>query len=132
MGNGQPLDMVAFNLMGQDMLFVTNKGRAPQLIPLKGLNNAKVVTDKDFERGGKLDIHPIMPYGPIGKSIMFVGASLQIDLLNDRQFVSLTRDAPTGSLNVETVATMAPFTMYNIDAAEMDFESYKFPTKKSK
>ena len=132
MGNGQPLDMVAFNLMGQDMLFVTNKGRAPQLIPLKGLNNAKVVTDKDFERGGKLDINPIMPYGPMGKPIMFVGSSLQIDLLNESQFVSLTRDAPTGSLNIETLATMAPFLMHNIDAAEFDFPSYKFPTKKGK
>lgn len=132
MGNGQPLDMVAFNLMGQEMLFVTNKGRAPQLIPLKGLNSAKVVTDKDFERGGKLDIHPIMPYGPMGKPIMFVGASLQIDLLNESQFVSLNRDAPTGSLDIETVATMAPFQMHNIDAAEFDFPSYKFPTKKGK
>ena len=84
MGNGQPLDMVAFNLMGQDMLFVTNSGRAPQVIPLKGLNNAKVVTDKDFERGGKLDLHPIMPYGPMGKPVMFVGASLHIDLLNEK------------------------------------------------
>lgn len=132
MGNGQPLDMVAFNLMGQEMLFVTNKGRAPQLVPLNGLNNAKVVTDKDFERGGKLDINPVMPYGPIGKSIMFVGSSLQIDLLNEGQFVSLTRDAPTGSLNLETVATMAPFLMHNIDAAEYDFPSYKFPTQKGK
>lgn len=132
MGNGQPLDMVTFNLMGQDMLFVTNKGRTPQVIPLKGLNNAKVVTDKDFERGGKLDISPVMPYGPMGEGVMFVGSSLQIDLLNESQFVSLTRDAPTGSLDIETVSTMAPFKMHNIDAAEFDFPSYKFPTKKGK
>ena len=132
MGNGQPLDMVAFILMGQDMLFVTNKGRAPQLIPLKGLNNAKVVTEKDFERGGKLDINPVMPYGPIGKSIMFVGSSLQIDLLNEGQFVSLTRDAATGSLDLETVSTMAPFKMHHMEAAEFDFPSYKFPTQKGK
>ena len=125
MGNGQPLDMVAFNLMGQEMLFVTNKGRSPKVIPLQGLNNAKVVTDEDFERGGKLDIHPVMPYGPMGKDVMFVGSSLQIDLLNDNQFVSLTRDAPTGSLDLETLMTMAPFKLHNIDAAEFDFPSYE-------
>jgi hypothetical protein len=125
MGNGQPLDMVAFNLMGQDMLFVTNSGRTPQVIPLQGLNNAKVVTDKDFERGGKLDISPVMPYGPMGEGVMFVGSSLHIDLLNEKQFISLTRDAPTGSLDLETLMTMAPFKMHNIEAAEFDFPSYK-------
>lgn len=130
MGNGQPLDMVSLNLMGQEMLFVTNKGRSPKLIPIKGLNNAKVVTDKDFERGGKLDISPVMPYGPMGKEVMFVGASLQIDLLNKGQFISLNRDAPSGSLNLETLPTMAPFPMYNIDAAEFDFPSYKPSQKK--
>ncbi|MFK7935933.1 MAG: hypothetical protein AB8G22_20640 [Saprospiraceae bacterium] len=132
MGNGQPLDMVAFNLMGQDMLFVTNSGRAPQVIPLKGLNNAKVVTDKDFERGGKLDLNPIMPYGPMGKPVMFVGASLHIDLLNEKQFISLNRDAPTGSLDLETLSTMTPFTMNNIEAAEFDFPSYWADMNKNK
>ena len=132
MGNGQPLDMVAFNLMGQDMLFVTNSGRAPQVIPLKGLNNAKVVTDKDFERGGKLDLHPIMPYGPMGKPVMFVGASLHIDLLNEKQFISLNRDAPTGSLDLETLSTRKPFKMNNIEAAEFDFPSYWSNMKKNK
>ncbi|MEM7373917.1 MAG: hypothetical protein AAF587_35175 [Bacteroidota bacterium] len=125
MGNGQPLDMVSFNLMGQEMLFVTNSGRTPQVIPLKGLNNAKVVTDKDFERGGKLDLSPVMPYGPMGEGVMFVGSSLHIDLLNENHFVSLTRDAPTGSLDLETLMTMAPFKMNNIEAAEFDFPSYK-------
>jgi hypothetical protein len=132
MGNGQPLDMVAFNLMGQDMLFVTNSGRAPQVIPLEGLNNAKVVTDKDFERGGKLDLNPIMPYGPMGKPVMFVGASLHIDLLNEKQFISLNRDAPTGSLDLETLSTMTPFKMNNIEAAEFDFPSYWSNMEKGK
>lgn len=124
MGNGQPLDMVSFSLMGQEMLFVTNSGRSPQVIPLNGLNNAQVVTDEDFERGGKLDLSPVMPYGPVGEAVMFVGSSLQIDLLNQNQFISLTRDAPTGSLDLETLATMAPFKMNNIEAAEFDFPSY--------
>jgi hypothetical protein len=61
-----------------------------------------------------------------------VGASLHIDLLNEKQFISLNRDAPTGSLDLETLSTMTPFTMNNIEAAEFDFPSYKFPMNKSK
>jgi hypothetical protein len=114
MGNGQPIDMVPFNLKGEEMLFVTNNSRSPMVIPVSGLHNAKVVTDKDFKRGPKLDLDPVMPYGPIGKAIMFSGASLRIDLLNEKQFVSLNRDAETGSLDLETVMTMAPFKMHNI------------------
>ena len=84
------------------------------VIPVSGLNNAKVVTDKDFERGGKLDLNPVMPYGPIGKPIMFSGASLHIDLLDEGHFVSLNRDAELGSLDLETVNTMFPFKLHNI------------------
>ena len=129
-GNGQPLDMIPFNLMGREMLFVTNNGRSPQVISVDGLNNAKVVTDKDFERGPKLDLSPTIPYGPVGESVMFVGSSLQIDLLNEKQFVSLTRDAPTGSLDIETVSTMLPFKMHNVEAAEFDFPGYQPAGKK--
>ena len=114
MGNGQPIDMVPFQLNGEEMLFVTNNSRSPLVIPVNGLHNAKVVTDKDFERGGKLDLHPIMPFGPMGKAIMFTGASLRIDLLNEKQFVSLNRDLETGSLDLETVNTQTPFKMHNI------------------
>lgn len=114
MGNGQPIDMVPFSLNGEEMLFVTNNSRSPLVIPVSGLHNAKVVTDQDFERGGKVDLHPVMPFGPIGKSIMFSGASLRIDLLNENQFVSLNRDVETGSLDLETVFTRFPFRMHNI------------------
>ena len=117
MGNGQPVDMVSFNLNGQEMLFVTNNSRSPLVIPLSGLQNAKIVTDKDFERGPKVDLHPLMPFGPMGKPVMFTGASLRIDLLNENQFVSLNRDAETGSLDLETVFTKAPFKMHNIIGA---------------
>ena len=96
------------------MLFVTNNSRSPLVIPVRGLQNAKVVSDQDFERGGKLDLNPLMPFGPIGKSIMFTGSSLHIDLLNERQFVSLNRDAETGSLDLETVYTNTPFKLHNI------------------
>ena len=124
MGNGQPIDMVSFDLQGNEMLFVTSNSRSPQVIPLSGLNNAKVVTEKDFERGMKADLGPILPYGPMGQAVMFVGSSLQIDLLNEGQFVSLTRDASTGSLDLETVYTMFPNKLNNL-TAEMDFPSYQ-------
>ena len=53
MGNGQPIDMVAFNMQGNEMLFVTNNSRMPQVIPLSGLNNAKVVTEKILKEDKK-------------------------------------------------------------------------------
>ncbi|WP_276391451.1 hypothetical protein [Eudoraea chungangensis] len=127
MGNGQPIDMVSFNMMGNEMLFVTNNSRMPQVIPLGGLNKAKVVNEKDFERGQKADLGPELPYGPMGKAVMFAGSSLQIDLLNEGQFVSLTRDALTGSLDLETTYTMFPNKLNNL-TAEMDFPGYKPPT----
>ena len=114
MGNGQPIDMVPFQLDGEEMLFVTNNSRSPLVIPVSGLHNAKVVTKKDFKRGPKLDLNPVMPFGPMGKAIMFSGASLRIDLLNERQFVSLNRDIETGSLDLETVHTKFPFKLHNI------------------
>ncbi|MEM7334498.1 MAG: hypothetical protein AAF490_20650 [Chloroflexota bacterium] len=122
MGNGQPIDMVPFSVGDEDMLFVTNNSRSPLVIPVHGLHNAKAVTDQDFERGGKLDLDPLMPFGPIGKSIMFSGASLRIDLLNEKQFVSLNRDAETGSLDLETVFTTFPFKLHNI-IGEFDIPS---------
>ncbi|MFK7787489.1 MAG: hypothetical protein AB8B56_20365 [Crocinitomicaceae bacterium] len=114
MGNGQPIDIIPFTLKGEEMLFVTNKSRSPLVIPVRGLLNAKVVTHKDFERGPKLDLNPLMPFGPMGKPIMFTGASLHMGLLNEKQFVSLNRDATAGSLDLETVFTMFPFKLHDI------------------
>ena len=51
---------------------------------------------------------------------MFVGSSIQIDLLNDMYFVSLTRDAQTGSLDLESLATMFPVKLHRL-YAEYDF-----------
>lgn len=114
MGNGQPIDMVSFNSKGKEMLFVTNNSRSPRVIPMDGLNSAKVVTDKDFERGAKLDLGSVIPFGPMGQPIMFTGTSLRIDLLNETQFVSLNRDAESGSLDLETLNTMMPIKMHNV------------------
>jgi hypothetical protein len=131
MGNGQPIDMVSFNLRGNEMLFVSNNSRMPQVIPVGGLQNAKTVTDKDFERGMKMDLGPIMPYGPVGQPVMFEGASLQIALLNETHFVSLTRDAKTGSLDIESLHTFFPNKLHNLHA-EMDFPGFIPKPKKKK
>ncbi len=114
MGNGQPIDMVSYNSMGQEMIFVTNNSRSPMMIPVQGLNGAKVVTEEDFERGPKLDFGSIIPYGPVGKPLMFTGASIRIDLLNEKQFISLNRDIETGSLDLESLSTMLPIKLHNI------------------
>ena len=53
---------------------------------------------------------------------MFTGASLHIDLLNENHFVSLNRDAETGSLDLETVITKYPFKLHNI-IGEFDIPS---------
>jgi hypothetical protein len=114
MGNGQPIDMVPFKMKGEAMLFVTNNSRSPMVIPLKGLNGAKAVTKDDFKRGPKLDVNPIMPYGPVGKPVMFSGASLRIDLLNESHFISLNRDFETGSLDLISLNSFVPFKLHNI------------------
>jgi len=129
MGNGQPIDMLSFSMQGNEMLIITNNSRMPQVMPLAGFQNAKTVTDKDFKRGMKFDLGPELPYGPLGQPIMFVGSSLQIALLNDSHFVSLTRDAKTGSLDMESVYTFFPNKLNNLHA-EMDFPGYVEKGKK--
>ena len=95
-GNGQPLDMITFNSAspfnqnGEPVLFVTSNARAPQVIPISGLNDAKAVSHKDFERGPKLDMNPLMPYGPVGKPVMFEGTPLHMALVGDGFFASIT------------------------------------------
>ena len=132
MGNGQPLDMIPFTLNdpfstteGQTMLFVTSNSRSPQVIPVGGLNGAQIVTDVDFERGPKLDLGPIIPFGPVGEPVMFDGAALHMALLGDSLFVSLTRDMWTGSLNLDANPTFFPNRMHNFEA-EFDFPQYEF------
>ena len=123
MGNGQPLDMIPFQMGDQPMLFVTNNSRAPQVIPVNGLNGAQAVTHEDFERGIKLDMHPVMPFGPAGKPVMFEGVPLHMALLGDNFFASLTRDAYRGSLNLDINPTFFPNRIHNL-VAEMDFPQF--------
>ncbi|MEM7126775.1 MAG: hypothetical protein AAF702_10645 [Chloroflexota bacterium] len=131
-GNGQPLDMIPFtlndpfsNIYDQPMLFLTSNSRSPQVIPVGGLNGAQVVTDVDFERGPKLDLGPIIPFGPVGEPVMFDGAALHMALLGDDLFVSVTRDMWTGSLNLDANPTFFPSRLHNLHA-EFDFPQYEF------
>ncbi len=126
MGNGQPIDMVSYSMQGNEFLFITNNSRSPQVIPLAGLESAKAVLPKDLPRGMKMDLMPELPYGPVGEMVMFTGSSLQIDLLNEMFFVSLTRDAKTGSLDMESNFTMFPNRLHNLHA-EYDFPGVPAP-----
>ncbi|MEM7438575.1 MAG: hypothetical protein AAF393_03180 [Pseudomonadota bacterium] len=123
-GNGQPLDMIPFSMQGQTMLFVTNNSRSPQVIPVAGLQDAKVVDHNDFERGGKLDLHPVMPYGPVGEAVMFDGMSMHMTLVGGGMLASITRDLYTGSLNLDTNPTFFPNRIHNMKA-ELDFPDWK-------
>ena len=122
MGNGQPLEMVSFSMKGKDMIFVISNSRTPRVIPVAGLNNAKVYTEKDFERGGKSDMG-ILPIGPMGKPVMFTGSALHIDLLDPMHFATIRRDPETGSMDLETVSIFFPNKLNNV-MAEMDFPQY--------
>jgi hypothetical protein len=130
-GNGQPLDMIPFNIEEQAMLFVTNDSRSPQVIPVAGLQDAQVVDHTDFERGGKLDLHPVMPYGPIGEAVMFDGMSMHMTLVGDSMLASITRDLYTGSLNLDTNPTFFPNRIHNM-RAEFDFPQYDFAESRAR
>ena len=122
-GNGQPVDMIPYTLNEQPMLFVTNNSRSPQVVPLTGLHGANGVTHEDFERGPKLDLSPVLPYGPVGEMVMFEGVSLHMDLLSETHFVSLTRDTKSGALNLDSNPTFFPNRVHNL-VAEYDFPQY--------
>lgn len=129
-GNGQPLDMIPFQLQGETMLlqgetmlFVTNDSRSPQVIPVAGLHGAEVVTHETLPPGPRLDLHPLMPYGPVGQSVMFDGMSMHMTLVGETMFASITRDLYTGDLNLDTNPTFFPNRIHNM-RAEFDFPQY--------
>ena len=66
----------------------------------------------------------VFPIGPLGYTQMFVGSSLQMDLLNEMFFVSLTRDAQTGSLDLESLPTFFPVKLHRL-YSEYDFPGYQ-------
>jgi hypothetical protein len=123
MGNGQPISLVSVSYMGQPSLFVTNVGHDPRMIPISGLQKALTYLPENSPHGGVGDWRPEYPLGPVGKSLMFVGSSLFADKLDDNYMVSVTRDAPSGSLNLQAVLTV-PLPVNNLGEiwAEQDFE----------
>lgn len=129
-GNGQPLDMISFTHQSpfggeaEPMLFVTSDSRSPQVIPISGLQDAEVVTHDVLPRGPKLDMHPLMPYGPVGKAVMFNGVPLHTTLVGGGFFTSVTRDPYTGSLNLDTNPTWFPNRIHDM-LAESDFPHYE-------
>ncbi|MEO0382489.1 MAG: hypothetical protein AAF234_02965 [Pseudomonadota bacterium] len=122
-GNGQPMDMVAFQYQGEEMLFLTNNSRSPHVLPVAGFAGAQPLTPEDFPRGGQVDLSELMPAGDFGTTVMFDGASLQIDALGENMFVSLTRDIFTGSLNMDSNWNGFPSRLHNL-VAEFDFPQY--------
>ena len=96
-------------------------GHSPRIIPISGLQGAKVYTENP-PKPYAFDMSPEYPLGPVGKGVMFVGALLRADLLNSKYFVSLTRDAASGALNLESLPT-APLPM-RLDTiwSEFDFQ----------
>lgn len=104
MGNGQPISMVAYRDGGEDRLFITNIGRGPVVLPISNLDGAAGFTAENAPHPNMMhDLSPHMPAGPVGKQVMFVGSSLRADLISDRFFVSLTREADNGGLTLETL-----------------------------
>ena len=103
MGNGQPLSMVPIKAYGQDMIFVTNAGHGPRMMPIAGMQKAVAYLPNNSPHNYPSDLSPEFPLGPVGKSVMFVGASLFADRLNDKFLVSITRDAASGTLNLEAL-----------------------------
>jgi hypothetical protein len=122
MGNGQPLSLVSVSFNGQPSLFATNAGHGPRIIPISGLQKAVAYLPDNSPHGGVGDWRPEYPLGPVGKSLMFVGSSLFADKLDDQFLVSVTRDANSGSLNLEAVPTFPlPIKLDKI-WAEFDFQ----------
>jgi len=66
-----------------------------------------------------------LPAGVVGKAVMFVGSSLHADLLDDKFIISLTRNANSGHLNLESLPTF-PLPM-RLDEiwSEYDFKPLK-------
>ena len=123
MGNGQPLSLVSVSFHGEPSLFVTNVGHSPRMIPISGLQKAAAYLPDNSPHGGVGDWRPEYPLGPVGKSLMFIGSSLFADKLDDKYLVSVTRDAPSGSLNLQATLTF-PLPVNNLDEvwAEQDFK----------
>jgi hypothetical protein len=131
MGNGQPISMVSYRFEDRDLLFITNAARGPMVMEVSGFSNAKGFTPENAPAPFMLDLSPHMPAGPVGKQVMFVGSSLRADLISDEYFVSLTREADSGGLTLETLPVgPLPIRLEKI-WVEYDFPGATFNLKES-
>ena len=123
-GNGQPISMFIFKYNGEESLFVTNAAHDPRIIPIASLQHAKVITEADSNRQPLTDTAGL-PAGVVGKPVMFVGSSLHAALLDEKSIISLTRNAKSGNLNLESLPTF-PLPM-RLDEiwSECDFKPLK-------
>ncbi|MCJ8298125.1 MAG: hypothetical protein MJK13_04200 [Pseudomonadales bacterium] len=126
-GNGEPIDMVSYThpLLKKEVLFLTAKGRNPQIIPLDALNNAKVFDETNTPDHFLMDGMGL-PVGPSGFTTMFVGKSTQLDVLNPGWLLSLTRDSETGTLDMQSLPSWFPITIHNL-LGEFDFSDVALP-----
>jgi len=124
MGNGQPISMFIFKYNGEDSVFVTNAAHDPRIIPIASLQHAKVITEADSNHQPILDTMGL-PAGVVGKAVMFVGSSLHADLLDDKFIISLTRNANSGNLNLESLPTFPLPSGVNEIWSEYDFKPLK-------
>ena len=124
MGNGQPISMFIFKYSGEDSLFVTNAAHDPRIIPIASLQHAKVITEEDSNHQPIRDTTGL-PAGVVGKAVMFMGSSLHADLLDDKFIISLTRNANSGNLNLQSLPTFPLPSGLNEIWSEYDFKPLK-------
>src|SRR5260370_615422 len=123
MGNGQPISMFNFKYNGEDSIFVTNAAHNPRIISVASLQHAKVITEANSPNKPHEFISDTtgLPWGSVGNAVMFVGSSLHADLLNDKFISSLTRNANSGKLILESLPTF-PLPMHLDELwSEFDF-----------
>jgi len=127
MGNGQPISMVNIKYDGMPMIFVTNGGHSPRYLPVSDLQNAKVYNAENSPHHMQIDMSPPYPLGAVGKAVMFWGASMRADLLNEKFLISLTRDTQSGDLNLEALPIFPIPIKLDQVWSEYDFKGVKQP-----
>lgn len=127
MGNGQPISMFNFKYNGEDSIFVTNAAHNPRIISVASLQHAKVITEANSPNKPHEFISDTtgLPWGSVGNAVMFVGSSLHAELLNDKFIISITRNANSGKLILESLPTF-PLPMHLDELwSEFDLEPRK-------
>lgn len=94
-GGNRPLDMIAYNKDGKDYVMIANSDRTLMRMSADDLNNAKALTT--VVPGAYIDA------GVNYLSIAEVGV-MQLDNLDDKNFIVIQRNIGDGSLNLKSIA----------------------------